>query len=192
MKMNPIPATISEGNYKLSDTLSLVVSFERENDFGAPWDEEDGHGPVSDWTTRDKRSGELVISTDRRSKRFYDFAKAVRIAKREKWGVRPEALCTLRVKLGREPTRGDICAEAARLDFEHLRGWANDEWEYVCVCVKLLSEGEEVSFDSLGMVESFGTYKNECAADMARALVSAYDKEADERTYWEARDVETL
>jgi len=183
-----IPATLPEGNYKLSDTLSLVVSFEHDSDHGAPWDEEDGHGPISDWTTRDKRSGELVLCTDRRSKRFYDFAEAVRIAKREKWGLAPDKLA----KLGANPTRGQIAHAAAMANYEYLRGWVNDEWSYVGVCVKLLREGEEVSFDSLWGVESFGTYKNECAADMARELVKAYDKETNECTYWETRGVETL
>ena len=64
---------------------TYLVEFYHDNDHGAPWDEEDGHGTVSEWTTRDKLSGELVLASDRHSKRFYDFAETCRIAKRDGW-----------------------------------------------------------------------------------------------------------
>lgn len=32
------------------------VTIEQDCDHGAPWEECDGHGEVSDWTTRDKRA----------------------------------------------------------------------------------------------------------------------------------------
>jgi hypothetical protein len=54
---------------------------EWDSDTGAPWEAHDGHGPVSEWTSRDKRPGERVLCADRGSHRFYDFAGAVRIAK---------------------------------------------------------------------------------------------------------------
>jgi len=74
--------------------LTFRAKIERDDDMGAPWDEHDGRGPVSDWTTRDKLPGELVLSEDRRgrSKRFYDFAEACRIARKEGWGFLPGPL----------------------------------------------------------------------------------------------------
>lgn len=53
---------------------------------GAPWEEHDGHGIISDWTTRDKAPGELVLASDRGSNRYYDFAETVKIARRDGWG----------------------------------------------------------------------------------------------------------
>lgn len=62
------------------------VEIAPDYDHGAPWDEEDGHGPVTGWESRSKAPGELVLSTDRGKSRFYDFAEAVRIARQDGWG----------------------------------------------------------------------------------------------------------
>jgi len=70
--------------------VACVATIEHGGGHGAPWDEECGHGDVSDWTTRDKLPGELVLSEDGRSKRFYDFAGACKIARRDGWGFLPE------------------------------------------------------------------------------------------------------
>lgn len=71
---------------------SFRVTVEHDADHDAPWDNEDGHGPVSEWTTRDKAPGELVLCEDGRSKRYYDFAEACRIARRDGWGFMPHKL----------------------------------------------------------------------------------------------------
>ena len=85
-----------------------------------------GHGPVSEWTTRAKQLGERVLVEDRRgAKRYYDFAEAVRIAKRDGWDAPP---------LG-EGTKGQRAARAAEADFNRLRGWCNGDWEYVGIVV---------------------------------------------------------
>lgn len=63
-----------------------TVTLEHDHDHGAPWDEEDGHGPVSDWTSRSKRPGELVLNEDHGSTRYYDYQEACRIARRDEWG----------------------------------------------------------------------------------------------------------
>jgi hypothetical protein len=39
--------------------FSLVVALDDLND--PPWERADGHGPVSDWTRREKRPGERVL-----------------------------------------------------------------------------------------------------------------------------------
>lgn len=54
-----------------------------------PWDDCDGHGPVSDWTRRDKLPGELVLCSSSNHARFYDYAEACKIALRDQWGVSP-------------------------------------------------------------------------------------------------------
>lgn len=73
-------ATATRGKFTL--TARIVA----DDDHGAPWDECDGHGPVSDWTSRDKLPGEIVLNDDRASKRFYDMQEACRIARRDQWG----------------------------------------------------------------------------------------------------------
>lgn len=80
--------TVERGEY------TLTVRTEYDSDYGTPWDNDCGHGPVSDWTTRDKRPGELVLSSERGSARFYDYAEACRIARRDGWGFLPAPLQT--------------------------------------------------------------------------------------------------
>ena len=102
------------------------VTIEPDCDHGAPW-EEDGHGPVSDWTTRDKLPGEVIISQDGRSRRYYDFAEACKIARVEGWDAAP-------YNTGQE-TKRQQAAKSARADMERMRQWCNDYWSYVGVIV---------------------------------------------------------
>lgn len=93
-----------------------------------PWDREDGHGPVTGWVSRDKLPGELVLSEEGRtyynkSRRYYDYAEACRIALRDGWGVQDPA----------GKTKRQIAAQAAREDFERLRAWCNGDWRYIGV-----------------------------------------------------------
>lgn len=62
---------------------TIRASLEHDATAGTPWDNDDGHGPVSEWTTRDKMPGELILCENR----FYDFAEACRIARRDEWGT---------------------------------------------------------------------------------------------------------
>lgn len=78
---------------------AFCVSIEPDSDSGAPWDNEDGHGPVTGWERRAKLPGELVLNGDGRgglgtdrARRFYDFQAACRIARREGWGFLPYPL----------------------------------------------------------------------------------------------------
>ena len=65
------------------------VEWVYDRDAGTPWDHSDGHGVVSDWETRDKRPGELILNQNGRSKRFYDFAASVKKARAEGWNTAP-------------------------------------------------------------------------------------------------------
>lgn len=104
-----------------------TIEWVYDTNTGAPWKECDGHGPVSDWEHRDKRPGELILNKDRGSKRFYDFAEAVKIARRDGWNTKPYHW----------DTKGAQAAAAAWADFEYLRGWCNDEWHYCGIVVTL-------------------------------------------------------
>ncbi len=122
--------TRTVGNYE------LIAELERDDgDQDAPWDRECGHGSVSQWTTRAKLPGERVLIEDwRGARRYYDFAEAVRIAKRDRWDAPPYG----------EGTKGQRAARAAEADFKRLRGWCNRDWEYIGVVVSVYRDGEEI------------------------------------------------
>ena len=159
----------------LPDGFTLTFTSDYDTHHGAPWDEEDGHGPVSDWTSRDKRSGEWLLCSDGRVRRYYDAAEANRIAKRDGWGLSDDALAALTRKLGHAPTKGQLAEAAVLADFHNLEGWANDRWHYVGVIVTLRNpEGEEVDSESLWGVEDSGDYYQEVAEELAEELESRH------------------
>ncbi|WP_239482854.1 hypothetical protein [Paraburkholderia sp. C35] len=82
-------------------TYRVRINVQDDIDHGAPWEEHDGHGPVSDWTTRDKRPGERVLSSDRGIKRFYDVQEANRIAEQDGWGLTEEHKAALLQRLAK-------------------------------------------------------------------------------------------
>lgn len=139
------------------------VGFPRDDDHGAPWDEEDGHGPVSDWTTRQKTPGELVLCEDRGSRRYYDFAAACRIARRDGWLMTGD----------NDLSPAQRAANAAQADFERLRDWCNDDWHYVGVVVEMLDEdGEVLDDESLWGVESDAdAYLDDTARELADEIL---------------------
>jgi hypothetical protein len=109
------------------DGFVVTATIEYDDSSGEPWNENDGHGPVSDWTTRDKNPGEIVLCSDdyhRGSKRYYNYQEAVKIAHKD-WGF----------KAGKES------ADAAIRDFERLKAWCNNVWHYVGVCVHVSRKG---------------------------------------------------
>lgn len=133
--------------------LGFTVKVEHDHDHGAPWEAEDGHGPVSDWRRgRDKRAGERELHSDRGSYRFYDVVEATRIAKRDNWGLGSDEMQKLEDMLGRKPTRKQIIARAVELDFEWLRRWCTDQWSYVVLTVTLCdTDGDEThEYECLG------------------------------------------
>lgn len=185
--------------------LTFRFNSEYDIDCDAPWEREDGHGPVTDWRHgRDKAPGERVLCSDRGSYRFYDWAEASRIAKRDGWGLGADDIAKLAHRLGRAPTKGDITAEAVQRDFDHIRDWCNDQWHYIGVTVTLMVEdddGELVEYsgplksqfmDALwGIEDSEHKYVEEVAHELAESIASQYHKEAAERAYWAERDVAT-
>ncbi len=148
---------------------TYTVKIEHDCDMGEPWKEHDGHGIVSEWTTRDKRPGELVLVSDRRSKRFYDFAGTLRLARADGWGLADDTLAQLTARLGRTPTRKEITAEAVMIDYEYLRAWCNGEWTWLYVVVT----AEDGRTESLGGIDSY-EYAEECARELAEQLEHDY------------------
>lgn len=151
------------------------VEFPYDDCADAPWDREDGHGPVTDWTSRAKRPCERILNTDRSSHRFYDVQEAMRIARRDGWGLSPDDIAALAKRLGRTPAKGDICAAAVEADFERLHGWCNDQWQYVGVVVRLVSEDEEDSESLWGIESDCHDYLTEVAHELADEINARLD-----------------
>lgn len=149
------------------------VNFEHDDSHGAPWEECDGHGEVSGWTSRDKAPGERLLHSDRQSKRYYDFAKTIKIAKRDGWGLGNDALASLAQSLGRMPTVKEIIAAAVEKDFEYLRTWCNDEWHYCGVVVTHPDSGERESL--WGIEDNEYDYLNDVAHELAGEIARRLD-----------------
>lgn len=139
------------------------VEFIADYDMGAPWKEYDGYGIVSDWESRDKKPGEVVIASDRRgAKRFYDVAATTRIAKRDCWGVSNADTSKM--------TPAQITALAVQRDMERMRDWCNDSWHWCGVSVfPLTADGDELrsKTESLWGIESdAGDYFEEVISEL--------------------------
>jgi hypothetical protein len=154
---------------------TFTFKTEGDDSHGAPWEEEDGHGVVSDWTRRDKAPSERVLHADRSSKRYYDVAATMRIARKDDWGLCDADKAKLAKKLGRTPTHGDIVAEAVDRDYEHMRRWCADLWQYVGVIVTHEESGE---CESLWGIESEDDdYLEMTAHDLADEINARLDKQ---------------
>lgn len=136
-----------------SGKRTAVVAIVTDADYGPPWQEEDGHGPVTGWTTRAKEPGEMVLNSDRGSKRFYDFQEACRIARRDGWNAAPYNVPG--------ETKKQRAARAAMADFERMAGWCNDNWNYVGVCLfELPRDGVQRAAARVADSGPFGTLKH--------------------------------
>ena len=93
----------------------FAVMVEPDAAMRAPWEEYDGHGIVSEWTSRDKRPGERVLSQDRGSFRYYDVAATMRKARAERWGSNLTGSARERA------------AKAVEADFDYCQRWARDD-----------------------------------------------------------------
>ena len=145
--------------------LTFNVEFDHDGDAGAPWEECDGHGIVSELTTRDKRAGELVLSSDRGDMRYYDFAATCKIALRDGWRYGDDIA---------GETKRQKAARATLANFEYLRMWCADQWTYSVVTVTLLDDdGNETEVcDALGGVETYGGRHEAQAQEMAENLAA--------------------
>jgi len=130
------------------DGYNIRIEIRDDSDMGPPWEEHDGHGIVSGWTSRDKRPGERVLCSDR-LKRYYDFAATLLVAKRDGWGLSVNDIEKLGVRLGRTPTAREVLAESVERDFAYLKGWCDDSWHWVGYVTTITApDGAELPQDS--------------------------------------------
>lgn len=147
------------------DGFTFTATIEHDSDHGAPWEESDCHGPVSDWRRKNwegywpKAPGELLLCEDSRSALFYDFQEACRIALRDGWNTAPYDVPG--------ETRRQRAARAARADFERLRAWCNDDWHWCGIVVTAYRNGIELGSASLWGIESDSSdYLEETAREL--------------------------
>ena len=95
MKTQPSDFRFDGDRVTLPDGWYVEFKSEYDQDSGPPWEECDGHGPISDWVQRDKHAGERVLWSDGFVRRLYDFAEAMKIAKRDRWGLNDAELAKL-------------------------------------------------------------------------------------------------
>lgn len=138
---------------------AFTAFLELDQDMREPWKEHDGHGPVSDWRPKDsKRPGEMVLLEDRGRCLFYDFQAAVKLALKDGWDTPP-------YKQGKP---GERAQRAAMADFERMRDWCLDRWQWVGVIVKD-AYGNETSV--WGIESDCTDYLKETARELANDLI---------------------
>lgn len=161
-----IPAFTERDNWTApieSRGYTVRVRVDYDECMGMPWDEHDGHGIVSKWRPKDSKApGEMILAEDRGLCLFYDFAATVRRARREGWDAEPYG-----------GTPGEKAHRAALEDFEYCRRFAAGDIQWIVVTVEVTRDGREVCSDSVGGIESEGTYWREHAAKVAEYAIAA-------------------
>lgn len=149
-------------------TFNFRVEYIDDTDNGAPWENSDGQGVVSGWTTRPKRAGELELNRQGASRRYFDFSATCKKAREEQWDAPP-------YNTGGE-TKRQQAAKAARANYEYIRAWCKDEWRYVGVVVTLLDDNGDATgvTDTLWGVETYGDYHEIEAARLVDELAHGY------------------
>jgi len=176
-----------------SGLVKFTYEIEQDEDIGPPWKESDFHGPVSQWTTRDKHAGEWILHKDRHSRLrlYYDAAEAQRMALRDGWGLSEEDTAALAKKLDHAPSRGEVAVEAVRHDFKRLQDWCEDRWCWLWYRVTVTGPDGQEYEDTLGGIDD-EDYARECIAEFINSTLTEIQGEAEERAHWEARDSVTI
>lgn len=137
---------------------------EPDPDSPPPW----GYSPVvdalvTDWTTRSKRPGELVLNTYHSVKRFYDFQGACNLALAEGWDAPP-------YNTDKRETPRQQAAKAALVDFNRCKAWCEGAWCYELLSVWLEEDPDNKQY--LGGVESDAGDASilECAHNLAEDI----------------------
>jgi hypothetical protein len=183
-------ARVWDGDILESNGFRFRVNIEADDTQDAPWEREDGHGPVTRWMHRDKGPGERILNSDRGSNRFYDMQAATRQAWSEGWGLGADDIATLSARLKREAKPGDIIAEAVERDFQRLRAWCNDDWQYIGVIVTHLpdddSDDDATDYANAlwGIESDLSDYLEKVARELIAEAVANMTDEDSEVEHW--------
>lgn len=141
----------------------------------APWEREDGHGPVTEAPRRANRHGYVSKAPGERylgEHWLYDFAEAVRIARRDGWrSPGDEAYIA-----GDSAKPGWLAHRAAEADFQRLADWCNGRWCYVGVVVTLLDDDGDATDESAslwGVESDAGDFLEEVARELAGEITAS-------------------
>jgi hypothetical protein len=153
------------------------IKTEYDDAMGEPWKEHDGHGVISEWRSKDidPSPSERVLCEDRGSARYYDVAATLILARKDGWGCGIDAHKHRRVaKTADNPwgiSRAAIACAVER-DYERMRGWCRDDWQWIGVIATVYdADGEKVSDESLWGIESDGDYWREVAAELVNQQI---------------------
>lgn len=198
------------------DGLTFKVEIKQDEDYGRPWDESDGHGPVREakrnyhYGRIEKAHGERILHAGDSNEYswVYDWNGALKLAEKDGWGVsekdRPANWDSL--------SRAQQSELAVQRDFEFLKAWCDENWVCCGVCVTLMIEDEDGDLveydgpltaqfhDSLWGVEYWqydkleseeNSHVNETIQELCGGMAEIYVKEAAEKLHWAERDVVT-
>jgi len=135
------------------------VNHVRDDHAEAPHKTCDGHGVVTDWMpVRDpqeaKNQGLRLLARDGGRALYYNYPLSLRLAVNDRWGGDGKTMSTRRRHVLK--------------DFNYLRGWYCDEWQYVGVIVQALTGKHKGNKASLWAVESLSTrYLSDVARELA-------------------------
>lgn len=146
--------------------FTLEARVERDEDMGPPWIEHDGHGIVSDWTSRDKKPSERILCRDDRSRRYYDVKASMDKAEEEGWDAPPYG----------QGTKRQQAARAVEADFQNLKAWCDDEWRWVGVVIDARKNGvllADCAASVWGIASNSDEYLTEVANDLVEEALQA-------------------
>ena len=134
-----------------------------------PWEYCDNEADlVSDWTQRDKKPGEMILNTDGKFKRFFDYQAACKYALKYQWGSR-DALPG--------DTKKQIASKAALNLFNYWRSWCDDEWSYRYIEITLINPDTNQETDlieSRGGIEDLNNYDQDWIKENAIILINSF------------------
>ena len=141
-----------------------------DDDNSAPWQREDGHGPVREVFNPSpyshaipKTPGERILTSERGRALVYDWRAACKLARADGWNAEPYDA----------PHRIERAVQA---DFDRMRTYAEGEWSYVGVCVTPDDdEDADPYMHALWGIESDSPdYLREVACELADECEPAY------------------
>jgi len=135
------------------DGYTFAVGYYYDNDSGAPWEDNDGHGKMRLKKNIPKRPGERPMRADNGDTWFYDWQEACQRARKDGWG------------------HGGIHA-AVQADFDYIKGYLDGFWWYCGVEVVMTLRPEYTT--ALWRVETHKDYPKEVARELAREVINEY------------------
>ena len=157
--------TLYSGDTFEKHGMQFKVHIEPDDDGEAPWERSDGHGPVRHMRRSEKRPGERPLIKDRDGTWLYDWQAACKLARKDGWNAEPYGA----------PNRIERAVQA---DFDFLRGWLNDDWYYVGVCVSLLDKnGEDATEKYENAIWGIESNSDDCIGEVADDLADRIREE---------------